>query len=145
MYFVFIEGQGYNFGLIGRVLPCSVYFKVGVTVFFFACRGNSSDFSQRRYGVCLYYNRVFIKNPSSRRKVKCYRRIFWERLEVCMKNSHKLPNINRRILHSKWRILRSLMCNETPCCKQCYITHLLYWDTLKRGIFTSVSLSLPYA
>lgn len=30
MYFVFIEGQGYNFGLIGRVLPCSV----GVTVFF---------------------------------------------------------------------------------------------------------------
>ena len=34
MYFVFIEGQGYNFGLIGRVLPCNVYFKVGVTVFF---------------------------------------------------------------------------------------------------------------
>ena len=34
MYFVFIEGQGYNFGLIGRVLPCSVYFKVGVTAFF---------------------------------------------------------------------------------------------------------------
>ena len=34
MYFVFIEGQGYNFGLIGRVLPCSVYFKVGVTVSF---------------------------------------------------------------------------------------------------------------
>ena len=89
MYFVFFEGQGYNFGLIGRVLYCSVYFKVGVTVVFFACRGNSSDFSERRCGVFLkYYNRVFIKNPSSRRKVKCYKRIFLKRLHVLIKNSH---------------------------------------------------------
>ena len=30
------------------------------------------------------------------------------------KNSHRLPNINRRILHSKWGILQSLMPNEHP-------------------------------
>ena len=30
------------------------------------------------------------------------------------KNSHRLPNINRGILHSKWGILQSLMPNKHP-------------------------------
>ena len=30
------------------------------------------------------------------------------------KNSPKLPNVSRRILRSKWRILQSLMPNEHP-------------------------------
>ena len=65
MYFVFIEGEGYNFVLIGRVLPCIVYFKVGV--FFLYVEVTGLIFP--REGVCLYYNMVFIKNCSSRRNV----------------------------------------------------------------------------
>ena len=59
-------------------------------------------------------NRVLIKNCSNWRKVLCYKRIFWKRLHVRIKNSHRLPDVFRRILRSKWRILRSLMPNEHP-------------------------------
>ena len=55
MYFVFIEGQGYNFGLIERVLPCTVYFKVGVTVFFLHVEVTTLIFPRERVG-CAYYN-----------------------------------------------------------------------------------------
>lgn len=30
------------------------------------------------------------------------------------KNSHRLPNINRRILHSKWQVLQSPMPSKHP-------------------------------
>ena len=36
------------------------------------------------------------------------------RLQVWVKNSHRLPIISRRILHSKWWILRSPMPTEHP-------------------------------
>ena len=71
MYFVFIEGQGYNFGLIERGLPCTVSFKVGVTVFFLHVEVSTLIFPREGMGFAYnnYYNRVFMKNPSSRRKV----------------------------------------------------------------------------
>ena len=50
MYFVFFEGQEYNFGLIGRVLPCSVYFKVGVTIFFLHVEVTALIFSREGVG-----------------------------------------------------------------------------------------------
>jgi len=65
-------------------------------------------------GVSCQVTRVFIKNPSSRRKVQRYWRIFWMRLHVWVKNSHRLPIISRRILHSKQWIVRSAMPNEHP-------------------------------
>ena len=34
------------------------------------------------------------------------------RLNVWIKNIHKLPKVSRRILHSKWRILQSLIPDE---------------------------------
>ena len=55
---------------------------------------------------------VFVKKPSSRRKVLCYRRIFWKRCYIWIKKSHKLPNVSQRILYGKQRILWSLMPNE---------------------------------
>ena len=57
MYFVFIEGQGYNFGLIERVLPCTVYFKVGMTVFFLHVEVRTLIFPRERVGCAYnYYN-----------------------------------------------------------------------------------------
>lgn len=69
MYFVFIEGHEYNFGLIGRVLPCSVYFKVGVTIFFLHVEVTGLIFCQEGVGFAYILTGVFIKNRSSRRKV----------------------------------------------------------------------------
>ena len=70
--------------------------------------------SGRNIALCnshLYvFNRVFIKNSSSRRKV----RILWMRLYVWIEKSHRLLHASWRILCSKRRILRSLIPNEHP-------------------------------
>ena len=43
-----------------------------------------------------------------------YRRIFWKRLHVWIKSSHRLPNVKWRILRSKRIILRSRTPSEHP-------------------------------
>ena len=43
-----------------------------------------------------------------------------------IESSRKLPNVCQRILHSKWKILRSPMSNEHPDDSQHYIEVKLY-------------------
>ena len=63
-----------------------------------------------------YRFRVFSKNSSNGIKVQCYSRIFWKRLYVWIKNSHRLSDIcSRRILNIfKQRTLQSQLPNEHP-------------------------------
>ena len=46
---------------------------------------------------CVLIPRGFTRNSSSRRKVYFYRRIFWKRLHVWRKSSHRIPNVSGRI------------------------------------------------
>ena len=47
-----------------------------------------------------------------------YRKIFWKRFLIWIKNSHRLPNISWRSFLCKWRILWSSMPNEHPASYQ---------------------------
>ena len=59
MYFVFIEGQGYNFGFIATFLPCSVYFKVGV--FFFHVEVTALIFPREGVGFAYIITGVSLR------------------------------------------------------------------------------------